>query len=404
VFGIARELTGSSAWAGFAALLVGRDARQLPHARRVPHSRGLRLPWIALHFWCALRLARTSSWSSAVLAGLTALAAAATWHAAVFVLLMEAVCLVAWFARSGENALSSPKSWLAVAIVALGSLAIPVLRAKQFVLSLPVIVALALVYVAWLARRKALVARSIARALRGRERAPVRGLESSRRVARRRRRLLARVRVARGQARALRLQPADPRQLDFGARLLWQGPFRTADWHVLWPYYTAGALAALASAFVFARAWRTGRGDGRIAVVLAFTLLAALAMWLVERTGTAVRDRVGFARGCPARATSLQAPRVESGPDRSARARRQPGLHALDLPGGDGERHAGTRILWYAIPPSGAENDHVMRWIAANVRRASRSRATTRPRPRSSRTRAIRSCSSRSTRRAAAAI
>lgn len=352
VYGIAYELTGKVRWAALAALLWAVMLGNYRTLGFVLVREDFAFPWIAAHFWLALRAARTRGWASIALAGLTLLAAAATWHASVFVLLIEAACLLAWFLRSGENPFDERRAWLALAIAIAGSLAVPVLRAKQFALSPPVLIAVALGVAALAGRSRpmrraakagvALVALGLlalgARAVGG-------GGEDYGHVFA----LLA------AKLRYLGVPPADPRGLDFGVRLLWQGPFRTADATTFVPLLTAGVAASVAAAFLFAPAWWRGR-DARAALALAFVAATALATWLVERTA----PLFGLVSAAAAALVLDRLPSARFATLLAIAAVAAHGAHQIYV-------HSTYAISWYALPSAGAEQEDLMRWIRANV-------------------------------------
>jgi len=284
VFGMARELTTSSAWALLAALLYA----VLPVNYRTAGVGLIRedfsLPWFALHLWLALRAARLGTPASFALAGAAAGLAAATWHAMGFVLGIEAACLLAWFLRSGQNPFATPRSWILLATLAVFALAVPVLREKQFLLSLPMQIALALLAEALLARRWPLgklaqglavlavwgallaLGLTLARASGG-------GLADYSHV----------YAMMKDKIVRLGVLPADPRELSFESRLLWSGPFQTGTWRDLTQGETFGAALLAVALFVFAPGWLRGRGDARELLVVLFALAASVAAWLVQR-------------------------------------------------------------------------------------------------------------------------
>lgn len=357
VYGIAYELTGKVRWASAAALLWAAMLVDYRTLGFVLIREDFAFPWLAAHLWLALRAARVQSWTSIALAGLTLLAAAATWHAAVFVLLIEAACVLAWTLRSGDNPLGKPRAWLALALPIALSLAVPVLRAKHFAFAAPMAIFVALIYAGQVQRRAALsrskallhllaalivlatASALLSRALGG-------GAQDYGHVAS----LLWAKLTHLGQP------PSDPRELDFGARLLWQGPFRTADPRTFTHLATAGVLATLAAPWIHGATWLRGRGDARVAVALAFTLAAALATWLVERTA----PLFGLA------SAALFAVVLDA-----LRSRQTAFAIALIACVGHGVQqvymHGTHAISWYQLPPRAAESEHLVQWLARNV-------------------------------------
>jgi hypothetical protein len=285
VYGLTLELTRSVRFACLASLLWVVMLASYRTVGAILIREDFSFPWFALHAWWLARAARVGSAAAFSLAGLALLAAVATWHAMGFVVTMEVACLLAWFLRSGQNLPAAGLAWIALAVAGLGSLAVPVLRAKQFALSLPVSLALALVLGGRLARR--------ARFTRRGETALVLGLA------------LAGVALAGAAARetgagladyshvfALLLAklrhlgrlPEDPAALSFGARLLWEGPFETADPALFVGGFGTGLLVLAAGLAFFLPDWIRGRGDASGALVSGFSALALVASLLIQRT------------------------------------------------------------------------------------------------------------------------
>jgi hypothetical protein len=283
-WGIARELTGSGPWALAAALVWSVLISSYRTLAFVFIREDFSLPFYAAHLWFAVRAAQRRDTLSLLLAGTMAGLAAATWHAIGSFLLLEIGCLVAWFVRSGQNPFAQARAALLLLPPLVLGVCAPVLRVKGFVWSLPIVLALALVIAGVVQRRgsgRALQTTAFAGS------AVLLGMASG---------LLSRVtgsglydyshvfELLWAKIRWLGLRPADPNALSFGARLLWQGPFETADLSVF--LLRIGlALIPLAVAVGFgARAWWTGRGDGRIAALAALGVAACLVSWLIERT------------------------------------------------------------------------------------------------------------------------
>lgn len=285
VFVLGAELAGG-AWFG---LLAASLWAILPASYRtlgiVLLREDLALPCFALHLGLLAVAARRRTPVSFVACGLALLAALATWHAMGFVAAIEAAVVLAWFLRTGRNPFAVRWAWLVPATVAAGSLLVPVLRAKVAILSLPMQVAAGLLVAAAAAR----VARPRAWRVRA---AGLAGVVAAAGAALLATRLLGAgigdyshvVRLLLAKARFLGELPADPRALDFEARLLWQGPFETAS---LFALATGTGIALLPCGWLMATqfvAWWRGRGDDRRALLAAFLALALLAAWLVVRT------------------------------------------------------------------------------------------------------------------------
>lgn len=357
VYGAAYELTRRVGWAVGAAALWAVMLGNYRTLGFVLIREDFSFPLFALHAWLALRAARLRTGTSFVLAGLSLVAAAATWHAMVFVLLIEAAAVLAWFLRTGENALATPRAWLVPVVAGVVSLAVPVLWAKQFVLSLPMQIGFALAFAGWLARRKqlsrlaatttalaALVALFFAAKLLAA--ATSSGLADYAHV----------VDLLVAKVRHFGRPPADPRELSFGARLLWQGPFRTAELALFTRGLAAACIALAAGAIVLAPHWLRGRGDARTCVVFIFVVAAAFASWLVERTAPL------FGMAAPVLAVLVL--------QRLASARLAAGLLAFAcLAHGTDQIQTLRRFVnpWYALPPSPRENLELANWLERNV-------------------------------------
>jgi hypothetical protein len=297
IFLLASELTASVLAGGFAALLFALLPSNFRTIGFVLIREDFALPWFLLHLGLLARAARLRTTTSFALCGVALLAALATWHAMGFVVALEAAVVLAWFLRSGENALAAPRAWLVPAIVAAGSFLVPALRVKIAVLSLPMQVAIGLLVAAAAARRERAAnpsqASSGVASLRARA-IGLLGVGAAAGAAALASRLFGggigdyshvlRLMVAKvvhvGQL------PADPRELDFEARLLWQGPFATGD-----PLHLLQGLNVAVPAIVWLVArelptWWRGRargGAGR-AWLAAFAVIALVVAWLVERT------------------------------------------------------------------------------------------------------------------------
>lgn len=357
VYGAAYELTRKVHWAVGAAALWAVMLGNYRTLGFVLIREDFAFPWFALHAWLALRAARARTKTSFVLAGLSAVAAAATWHAMVFVLLIEAAALLTWFLRTGKNPLGTPWAWLAPLVAAVASLVIPVLWAKQFVLSLPMQIGIALALGGVIARRRGLsrlasmaavlaawgacfaVAKGLAAATSG-------GLADYSHV----------VDLLVAKVTHLGRQPADPRELSFGARLLWQGPFKTAELALFTRGLTAACIALAAGAIVFVPQWLRARGDARECILFLFVVVAAVASWLIERTAPL------FGLAAPVLAVVVLA--------RLDRARLAAGILALAcLAHGVDQITTLSRFVnpWYALPPSPRENLELINWLSTHV-------------------------------------
>jgi hypothetical protein len=285
VFLLAGALSGSTLLGGVAAILFAL----LPAVYRTAGITLLRedfaLPWFALHLGLAAVAARRRSCAAMIGCGFALLAALSTWHAMGFVVAIEGAVMVAWYLRSGRNPLAAPRAWWVPAIAAIGTLLVPVLRAKGAIVSLPLQCAAGLLLAAAVDRR------ARARPWQGRI-AALAGIAATAAIAA----LLTRVmdggigdysHVVRLLLAKLSFGgelPADPRQLDFEARLLWQGPFDTASPTALVAGLGMGGAGLLLLAAWQLPAWVRGRGDDGRALLAGFGVVSLLAAWLVART------------------------------------------------------------------------------------------------------------------------
>jgi hypothetical protein len=284
VYGLARELTGSTAFAAFAAALFALTPANYRTLGFLLIREDLSLPLFALHLWWLARAARVRTAPACALAALALVAALATWHAMLFLALAEAGVLLAWFLRTGQNPLAAPRAgWFAVAL-ALGSQLVPVLRAKHFLLSPPALVTWALLAAAWLERQWG--------AGRGATRVAALGALAAGLA------LAAALEplwpgpfgeyghvfeLAFAKLRHLGELPRDPSSIPFGARLLWQGPFETGFLKV--PLAMLGIAGVLLPVAVLTGlpGWLRGQGDVRSLLLLGFAGLSiALAIGVLR--------------------------------------------------------------------------------------------------------------------------
>lgn len=285
VFGAARELTGSWGWAACAAVFyVGVPINYRTYGF-IFIREDLSIPLFAFHAWALFRLARRPSVPLALLTGLFATLALATWHAMGFVVALELAALSTAYLASGRNPFVRREAWWALGAAVITSLFVPVLRAKLLLLSLPalLIYALALSHALPLPKAKRLLPRTAlfaglvallaflanvsASALAG-------GAKDYGHV----------IDLMLAKLRHLGQLPADPTLLSFDTRLLWQGPFSTAlpaDFIAGMPH----ALIALGFAVVTGlQLARKQRLDMSFAALLVFSLLGLASGAMIRRT------------------------------------------------------------------------------------------------------------------------
>lgn len=282
IYGLALELTRRVRHALLAALVFASLLANYRTVGFVLVGEDFSLPWLALHLFLLARAVRVrTAWTTGASA-LALVIAMATWQATGFFVALEALVVLAWWIRSGENPLAAPKAWVFVAIAAAGCVLVPILRATGTWASAPML-ALAALAVGAHARRRTTHARSIAAGIGAacalaalgllagggqREYSHVFGLVWQKIV-------------------NLGELPRNPLELPGEVRLMWQGPFATATLVDL----VRGLGLALGVALVVCvvglpRWWKPadGRVTGVITCLSALLALALPAAWLIERT------------------------------------------------------------------------------------------------------------------------
>ncbi|MFT5050957.1 MAG: hypothetical protein ACI8QZ_002364 [Chlamydiales bacterium] len=291
VFGVAFELTGRWRWAALAALLYAGIPVNLRTTGFILIREDLSIPLFTLHLWSLARLWRRPSITTAILSGLALTAALATWHAMGFVVALEIAAITGAFLFHGANPFARAHGWVLFGVVLATSQLVPVLRAKLFLLSLPVVLAAALAATA-----------ALATVWPGRP-------GDDRRV----RQILGRLVLWAGSAAVLfatsatigrllfensgdydhvvglllaKLEylgqpPSDPTLLTPDVRLLWQGPFATAAWQDL---AFGMPLAILAGLFATIVGLRSRRPNAGFTATLCFLALGTVAGILIRRT------------------------------------------------------------------------------------------------------------------------
>ena len=357
VYGLALELTRSVRWAALGAglwLILEANYRTIG---LILMREDLSMPCLALHLFLAARAARTRTWSDFVLAAATLVLAVGSWHAMAFAIAIEAVCVFGWFLRTGQNPLAARRAWLIPLIMAGASMLVPVLRSRAFGLSLPMLMALAMLVAvplerwwSWsrtLGRLVALgalgaglaVSVAISQASEG-------GLGHYSHV----------FALLKAKVLYLGVLPADPAVLPFEARLLWDGPFVTADAGFLLGAFGVTIIVPIVAVVLAGKGWMTGRGDPRTMVLMAFVVATCVAGFMVSRMV------VLAALVTPVAAiVMLRALRVES--LRTLLIVLAP-LVQLSVFGGWIEHH---QIEWYLPPWRNAELAELIGWIEKNV-------------------------------------
>jgi hypothetical protein len=150
VYGLSFELTRSSAWASFAALVYLVLPANYRTIGFILVREDLSLPIFAIHLWLLARATRLGTVPAFALAGVALGAALATWHAMTFFVAIEASVFFLWFLRTGENPFAERPPRALLAAVALFTALVPALLAKHAFLSLPMQLAFALLAAATL--------------------------------------------------------------------------------------------------------------------------------------------------------------------------------------------------------------------------------------------------------------
>ncbi len=225
------------------------------------------LPLIVLALWATVRMwqeEKRARWE--VGAALWWLAALASWHLTQFVLAVGVGATVLVYLGRGET---PRRPWFVLTLL-IGTVAVPVLRAKQFYLSPTMCALLALSLAVWIngGRRKALLvfAGSLAVLLAAG----------------------ALLQTSYGEyahvyqmffykLRFLGVKPAEPSLLPWEARCLWEGAFNTAAPADFWRYLMwCGPLAVAA-------VWLGCRKEAWKLVFVVFVVLLVPLAWMVVR-------------------------------------------------------------------------------------------------------------------------
>jgi len=281
VFGLALELCGKPGWAALAAALCAVMPANYRTAGWILMNEDFSIPWFALHLWLLARAARVRTIASIGLASLPLGIAVSTWHATQFFLAVEAVCVFAWFLRTGRNPLAARGTWVLPATLLAFGAVVPVLRTTAFALSLPMQIVLAMWLSGGARRRERTLACAFLALAAGSAFAWSRlrggGIGEYGHV----------FALMLEKVRHLGRLPADPTELPVEVRMMWQGPFATLDLLEGAKRLGFGALALAPAGILLLRSARTGRvaiGQERELVASALAWASILVAWLVERT------------------------------------------------------------------------------------------------------------------------
>jgi len=270
VYLLAREMSRSRTLGLLAALLAAATPAIHRTVGFVLVDEDAFWPLYALHLGLAARAVRVRTPASLLLAGVSAAAALATWHAAAFFLTLEALVLLVGFAWKGTNPLAVRGGFLAAIPLVLAALAVPFLRATDAVFSLPVAVAIGLAVAGRMRDARAarivgvgltLVVVAIGTWVSAGAHAHVFAL------------LVAKI-------EHLGIRPPSADGLSPDVRLMWQGPFETPSFvHAASILSLTGILGAAAAIHVIVGRTTNAMERGLIAL---FALSIAGA-WLAER-------------------------------------------------------------------------------------------------------------------------
>ncbi len=357
VFGLAFELTRNRWWAMLATLLALLMLGNYRTLGFILIREDFAMPWLGLHLYALARAARLRTRGSIALGAVAFVLAAATWHAMGFMLTIEASILLAWFLRTGDNPLRTPGAWLFPAIVAVGTLSVPVLRSKGFLFSLPMLILAGLGVAAWLEGREGLNARlkrvaplvviallvlitpTLSRLLFGAAGDYSHVFEF----------MMAKVRFL-GQ------RPEDPTLLSYDTRLLWQGPFVTPSVEYFTAALGVGLFALLFAAIWGGIGWWRGAGDRSLLLLCGLGIAGVVAALLVQRTVIL---------------PTLASPVIAVA---ALQRIRMPALRGVLIAGGLAAQALAFqgwittyRSPWYLPPERNKELADVVRWIEANV-------------------------------------
>ncbi|MEW6072369.1 MAG: hypothetical protein AB1726_07175 [Planctomycetota bacterium] len=276
-WGLAREVTGSRAWAAVALALFCLLPANYRTIGFILIREDLSFPLFAVHLWLLARAARVPTPRAFLLAGIPLAAALATWHAMSFVVLLEVGCALLWFLRGGGGPFRVPGAAALLVAPIAAAVLVPAMSRAGLLLSAPMVLALALLAAGMVHRRggrrggallaaAAVAAGGVALSRWGGSAAYGHVWD-----------VLAAKVVHLGRL------PADPDALSFDARLLWQGPFETLRRPGAWRLFGWGLLLAAAAIPRTAQVWWRGErpGEAGLYALLAASLVAA---WMIERT------------------------------------------------------------------------------------------------------------------------
>jgi len=285
VYGLTIELTRNVRWGILATamyLVIEGNYRTIGF---VLIREDFSMPWFALHLFLLARAVRVKTKLSFALAAITLVLAACSWQAMGFIISIEVACIFAWFLRTGQNPLATRGAWLAPLLIAVFALIIPVLSSKLFILSIPMQMIFCLLLLGPVSRKWNWS--SIRTRIVGVVMLPVMFMTS----------LLASRHLGGGlgdyshvfellkaKIQFLGKMPQDPSKISFDSRLLWQGPFQTANFNYFLGALGVGLMLIFAVIGIGSLRWFSGKGDTRVNILFALFIAGAVSAVLVQRT------------------------------------------------------------------------------------------------------------------------
>lgn len=284
VYGLARELTGSSRWGLMAAALHALTPAAYRSIGFVFVREDLCLPIFAIHLWLVVRTWRTGSMASGLWAGVTLGLALATWHAAGFLVALESAAMWLLFLRRDRNPFGRGPALAGLAAVVAVCLLVPSLRAKGALFAPALIGFLALACAArpgWARHKRVIVGFVVLVAFYGLGRLVAVRLGSAQDLDHVLALMLAKLRY-------LGHLPADPAQLDFDVRMMWQGPFATLELREARRLFGPSLLGLIVLAVATTIRWVRGRGQDMHLLIGLFVVMLGLGSWMILRVSAAL--------------------------------------------------------------------------------------------------------------------
>lgn len=358
VFGVVYWRTASQAWALAAAALFCLLPANYRTIGFILVREDLSLPLFLGHLALLARAERRRTAGAFLLAGVLLALALSTWHAMGFFVVLELLVLQLWFLRPGDSPFEGRGAWAVLIGPIVAATLVPAMQASGLLFSLGMQLCLSLLGVAWWRTRY--------RARHGGARfgrLPSLGLSLG---------LLGLMASAKAlwvqQASSythvfaviwaklahLGVRPADPNQISFDARLLWQGPFEGLPLERFQELLGWGVLLLVPAVWSLA-ARRRSQQSGFEAFLILFLLAALPTAWLIGRTSILVGSLLPMMLIC--------IPKLP----RAGLLRSALGL-VLALQALSFVRFlADYRISWYVPPERQLEIAELVRWVEQNL-------------------------------------